>query len=133
MTRMEDVVAQSRDAIDHKMIDTILTDGHSFPIHETGNPLVSRSALLTYDPAKELPVSSFPLSIFSEALPSVSKHRIICGAIAVITLEVVRDPRTLETRLYRESLLYMIEEIVSEEIVDKSYSKKTGQSPLTKI
>ncbi|PBK61563.1 hypothetical protein ARMSODRAFT_964719 [Armillaria solidipes] len=39
MTRIEGVVALSRDAIDHKMIDTILTDGHSFPIHETGDPL----------------------------------------------------------------------------------------------
>ncbi|KAK0448437.1 uncharacterized protein EV420DRAFT_1566762 [Desarmillaria tabescens] len=114
MTPMQDVVTLSRDTIlDHKMIDTILTSGYSrFPIHEPSNPLAFTGLLLvkkllTYDPAKELPVSSFPLSILPEAYPSINcfqaldyfqtgrAHLILIsrtpgiagGAIGVITLE----------------------------------------------
>ncbi|KAK0217350.1 hypothetical protein EDD85DRAFT_798048 [Armillaria nabsnona] len=39
MTRMEVVVILSRNTVDHKMIDTILTNGYLFPIYETGNSL----------------------------------------------------------------------------------------------
>ncbi len=49
----------------------------------------------------------------------------------MITLEDMRDPRTLETRLYDESLLDIIEEIVSEEIVDKPHSKSESSDAIT--
>ncbi len=49
----------------------------------------------------------------------------------MITIEDMRGPRTLETRLYDESLLNIIEEVVSEEIVDKPYSNSESSDAIT--
>lgn len=137
MTPICDVVMLSSDTIlDHSTIDAILTSGYSrFPVHKPGNPLAFEGLLLIkkllmYDPARELPVSHFPLSILPEALPSINcfqaldyfqtgrAHLLLIsrtpgspgGGIGVITLEDV------------------IEEIISEEIVDETDQYEDNQS-----
>ncbi|TDL22340.1 DUF21-domain-containing protein [Rickenella mellea] len=129
MTPMKDVVTLSADSVlDHKMVDYIIMSGYSrFPVHEPGKPLsfiglLLIKKLLVYDPSQALPVSSFPLSILPEASPQIScfqaldyfqtgrAHLLVIsktpgapgGALGVITLEDV------------------IEEIISEEIVDET-------------
>ncbi|KAI0078552.1 hypothetical protein K474DRAFT_1660372 [Panus rudis PR-1116 ss-1] len=129
MTPMKDVVTISYDDIlDHATVDRLLKSGYSrIPVHEPGRPqafigLLLLKKLSIYDPLQEWPVNKFELSILPEAPPSINcfqaldyfqlgrAHLLLIsntpgkegGAIGVITLEDI------------------IEEIISEEIVDET-------------
>ncbi|KAG1756153.1 hypothetical protein EDD22DRAFT_1044679 [Suillus occidentalis] len=143
MTPIKDVVTLSSDTIlDHTTVDAILTSGYSrFPIHEPGNPLAFKGLLLiqegnfrccslVYDPARALPVSDFKLSILPEAHPSINCFQALdyfqTGRAHLLL--VSRTPGTAGGGIGVITLEDIIEEIISEEIVDETDRYEDNQS-----
>ncbi|KAG1809758.1 uncharacterized protein HD556DRAFT_1435488 [Suillus plorans] len=137
MTPICDVVMLSSDTIlDHATIDAILTSGYSrFPVHKPGNPLAFEGLLLIkkllmYDPARALPVSHFPLSILPEALPSINCFQALdyfqTGRAHLLLIS--RTPGSHGGAIGLITLEDVIEEIISEEIVDETDQYEDNQS-----
>lgn len=137
MTPICDVAMLSSDTIlDHATIDAILTSGYSrFPVHKPGNPLAFEGLLLIkkllmYDPARALPVSHFPLSILPEALPSINCFQALdyfqTGRAHLLLIS--RTPGSQGGAIGLITLEDVIEEIISEEIVDETDQYEDNQS-----
>lgn len=137
MTPICDVVTLSSDTIlDHSTVDAILASGYSrFPVHKPGSPLAFQGLLLikkllTYDPARGLPVSHFPLSILPEALPSINCFQALdyfqTGRAHLLLIS--RTPGSAGGGIGVITLEDVIEEIISEEIVDETDQYEDNQS-----
>ncbi|KAG1756220.1 uncharacterized protein EDB91DRAFT_1091253 [Suillus paluster] len=137
MTPIKDVVTLSSDAIlDHATVDAILTSGYSrFPVHEPGNPMAFRGLLLikkllVYDPARALPTSDFKLSVLPEAHPSINCFQALdyfqTGRAHLLL--VSRTPGIAGGGIGVITLEDIIEEIISEEIVDETDRYEDNQS-----
>lgn len=137
MTPIKDVVTLSSDTIlDHTTVDAILASGYSrFPIHEPGNPLAFQGLLLikkllVYDPARALPVSDFKLSILPEAYPSINCFQALdyfqTGRAHLLLIS--RTPGIAGGGIGVITLEDIIEEIISEEIVDETDRYEDNQS-----
>ncbi|KAK7062629.1 hypothetical protein VNI00_000117 [Paramarasmius palmivorus] len=129
MTPMKDVVTLPADKIlDHEMLDQILTSGYSrFPVHEPGKPLAFIGLLLVkkllqYDPAQRLPVGKFPLSILPEAPPTINCFQALdyfqTGRAHLLLIS--KTPGVANGAMGVVTLEDIIEEIISEEIVDET-------------
>ncbi|KAG2128770.1 uncharacterized protein EDB93DRAFT_1256561 [Suillus bovinus] len=127
-----------------KNVETIMTPSSSlslasgysrFPIHEPGNPLSFQGLLLikkllVYDPARALPVSDFKLSILPEAHPSINCFQALdyfqTGRAHLLLIS--RTPGTAGGGIGVITLEDIIEEIISEEIVDETDRYEDNQS-----
>lgn len=137
MTPIEDVVTFSSSTIlDHKMVDHMLSSGYSrFPIHKPGQPgnyvgLLLIKKLLVYDPAQKLPISAFPLSVLPEAEPSINCFQALdyfqSGRSHLLLLS--KNPGRPDGALGVITLEDIIEEIISEEIVDETDRYESNQT-----
>ncbi|KAI9510699.1 DUF21-domain-containing protein [Russula earlei] len=137
MTPMKDVVALSSDAIlDAKMVEFLLLSGYSrFPVHEPGNPLafcglLLVKKLLTYDPSQCWPVSKFRLSILPEARPAINCFQALdyfqTGRAHLLLISVT--PGLAGGAIGMDTSIDVIEEIISEEIVDETDQYEDNQS-----
>ncbi|KZT35434.1 DUF21-domain-containing protein [Sistotremastrum suecicum HHB10207 ss-3] len=137
MTPMKDVVTISGDmALDHKALDHLLTSGFSrFPVHEPGNPnafvgLLLVKRLLNYDPSEAKPVSSFPLTVLPQALPTINCFQALdyfqTGRAHLLLIS--EHPGEARGALGVVTLEDIIEEIISEEIVDETDQYEDNQT-----
>ncbi|KAH9971210.1 hypothetical protein BGW80DRAFT_1174892 [Lactifluus volemus] len=138
MTPMKDVLALSSDAIlDAKMIEFLLMSGYSrFPVHEPGNPmafvgLLLVKKLLTYDPSQCWPVSKFQLLILPEARPTINCFQALdyfqtgrAHLLLVSNTPGIAGGAIGRKRTHTD----IIEEIISEEIVDETDQYEDNQS-----
>ncbi|KAG1723274.1 hypothetical protein EDB19DRAFT_1601650, partial [Suillus lakei] len=137
MTPICDVVTLSSDTIlDHSTMDAILASGYSrLPVHKPGDllafeglPLIKK--LLMYDPARGLPVSHFPLSILPEAPPSINCFQALdyfqTGRAHLLLIS--RTPGSSGGGIGVITLEDVIEEIISEEIIDETDQYEDNQN-----